>query len=190
MRVRSWVACALLSTGGLAVTAIPAAASTPSSSSLWPLTDLAAQRVQIADKVAAAKFGTTQPIDDPVREQQILNEVAIKAAKLGLDPVTTVRFFRDQIEANKVVQRGLYARWTAHPEEQPSVRPDLATEVRPIIDRLNAGLLDQFAATVTVRAGHTCELRLVITTRVVDLRRHLDRLHQRALVEAVQSVCG
>ncbi|WP_091299267.1 chorismate mutase [Amycolatopsis xylanica] len=190
MRVRSWVACVLLSTSGLAVAAMPAAAATPSSSSLWPLTDLAAQRVQIADKVAAAKFGTTQPIDDPVREQQILNDVAAKAAGLGLDPATTVRFFRDQIEANKVVQRGLYARWTAHPEEQPTVRPDLATEVRPIIDRLNAGLLDQFAATVAVRASHTCDLRLVITTRVVDLRRHLDRLHQRALVEAVQSVCG
>lgn len=188
MRIRSWVACVLLSTSGLVVAAIPATASAPSSS-LMPLTDLAAQRVQIADKVAAAKFGTTQPIDDPVREQQILNDVAAKAARLGLDPGTAVRFFRDQIEANKAVQRGLYARWTEHPEEQPTVRPDLATEVRPVIDRLNAGLLDQFAATQVMRASHRCDLHLAVATKVSDLRRHLDRLHQGALKEAVQSVC-
>ncbi|AUI63719.1 chorismate mutase [Amycolatopsis sp. BJA-103] len=183
MRLR--VLCALLVAGLLTVPA-PASAS----SGLWTLTDLAAQRVQIADKVAAAKFGTPSPIDDPVREQQILDSVAAKAPGLGLDADGVVRFFRDQIEANKVVQRGLYARWTEHPGSRPPGRPDLATEVRPVIDRLNAGLLAELAATRSARARPSCDARLAVTVRLVDARRDLDRLHAGALGEAVRSACA
>ena len=97
---------------------------------LWRLTDLAAQRVAIADQVAAAKYGTPSPIDDPAREQQIYDSVSAQAPALGLDPADAVRFFRAQIEANKLVQRGWYARWDAHPSEVPTTRPDLARSAR------------------------------------------------------------
>ncbi|MEV6910340.1 chorismate mutase [Amycolatopsis sp. NPDC051071] len=167
---------------------LPAPAS--ASSGFWTLTDLAARRVEIADKVAAAKFGTPSPIDDPVREQQILDSVAAKAPGLGLDADGVVRFFRDQIEANKIVQRGLYARWTAHPGSRPPERPDLATEVRPVIDRLNAGLLAELAATSDARARPPCDVRLAVTVRLVDARHDLDRLHSGALGEAVRSACA
>jgi chorismate mutase-like protein len=78
---------------------------------LGSLTSLAAQRILLGDKVAAAKFGTDQPIDDPSRERHELDAVAALAAREGVDPDASVRFFRAQIEANKVVQRGLYALW-------------------------------------------------------------------------------
>src|SRR3982074_1286456 len=42
---------------------------------LGPLTDLAIQRLLVGDQVAASKFGTNTPIDDPVREQQELTKV-------------------------------------------------------------------------------------------------------------------
>ncbi|GAB3721090.1 chorismate mutase [Amycolatopsis oliviviridis] len=182
MRLR--VLCVLLVAGLLAVP-------TPASASpgFWELTDLAARRVQIADKVAAAKFGTPSPIDDPVREQQILDSVAAKAPGLGLDADGVVRFFRDQIEANKVVQRGLYAKWTAHPDTRPAERPDLGTEVRPVIDRLNTGLLTELAATRDARARRSCDVRLAVTVRLVDAGRGLDRLHSVALGESVRSAC-
>lgn len=170
----------------LVVSPAPASASP----GLWELTDLAAQRVRIADKVAAAKFGTPSPIDDPVREQQILDSMAAKAPGLGLDPAAVVRFFRDQIEANKVVQRGLYALWTEHPGTRPPGRPDLGTEVRPVIDRLNAGLLTELAETRDARARRSCDARLAVTVRLVDARRGLDRLHSGALSEAVGSACS
>lgn len=141
--------------------------------------------MQIADKVAAAKFGTPSPIDDPVREQQILDSVA----GLGPDSSVAVRFFRDQIEANKVVQRGLYARWTEHPGTRPPGRPDLGTEVRPVIDRLNAGLLTELASTRDARARRSCDARLAVTVRLVATRRGLDRLHSGALSESVRSAC-
>ncbi|MFD6071706.1 chorismate mutase [Amycolatopsis lurida] len=182
MRLRVLCAASLLL---LVLPAPPASAS----SGLWQLTDLAAQRVQIADKVAAAKFGTPSPIDDPVREQQILDSVAAKAPGLGLDAAGVVRFFRDQIEANKVVQRGLYARWTEHPGTRPPGRPDLGTEVRPVIDRLNAGLLSELAETRDARARRSCDVRLAVTVRLTDARRELDRLHSGALAESVRSAC-
>jgi chorismate mutase len=164
---------------------------TPASAheSLWPLTDLAASRVQIADKVAAAKFGTAQLIADPVREQQILDTLAAKSLTLGLDPRATRRFFLAQIEANKVVQRGLFARWTVHPEDQPTTRPDLATEVRPVLDQIDAGLLAQLAATPSARAGRGCDVLLAVAVHVIGWQRQLDVLHEQALAESVRPAC-
>ncbi|MEV6832622.1 chorismate mutase [Amycolatopsis sp. NPDC051102] len=170
---------------GLLLTTVPASAAT---SSLWHLTDLAAQRVAIADQVAAAKYGTPSPIDDPVREQQIYDSVAARAPGLGLGPAEAVRFFHAQIEANKLVQRGLYARWDAHPAEAPTTRPDLG-RIRPVIDRLNTGLLTELAATTRVRAARSCPVRQLVTAGVVDGYHRFDALHTRALAEATSATC-
>ena len=110
----------------------------PARESLVPLTDAAAERVQVADLVAAAKFGTPAPIDDPAREQVVLNTVRTLSVQMGIDPEVSVAIFADQIEANKQVQRGLYVLWTAHPEQAPTERPDLVKVVRPILDRITS----------------------------------------------------
>jgi chorismate mutase len=165
--------------------AVPASASNPS---LWRLTDLAAQRVRIADQVAAAKYGTPSPIDDPAREQQIYDSVAARAPQLGLDPADAVRFFHAQIEANKLVQRGLYARWDAHPAEAPTTRPDLA-KIRPVIDALNTGLLTELAATVPARAARSCPVVQLVTAGAADVVHRFDALHARALGEATSATC-
>jgi chorismate mutase len=121
--------------------------------SLKPLARLILERIMLADKVAAAKFGTGRPIDDPVREHQQLNRVAELSAGMGLDPRVSTEFFRDQIEANKVVQRGLHALWADHPELRPAARPDLAGEVRPRLDELTAQILDGLRAISGGRGG-------------------------------------
>lgn len=157
---------------------------------LGELTDLAVRRVQIADLVAAAKFGTTQPIDDPAREQVVLDGVRTKAVALNLDPENAARFFRAQIEANKFVQRGLYERWTTHPGEAPTKRPDLATEVRPVPDRLTTDLLAELKDTERVRhPSLRCEVQAEIAERSAVVRHRLDRLHANALTEAMTTVC-
>jgi hypothetical protein len=116
------------------------------SGSLTPLARLILERILLADKVAAAKFGTGRPIDDPVREHQELDRVAELSVDMGLDPRASTEFFRDQIEANKVVQRGLHALWTDHPELRPSARPDLTGEIRPRLDALTTQILDGLRA--------------------------------------------
>ncbi|ANS65366.1 chorismate mutase [Streptomyces lincolnensis] len=157
---------------------------------LTPLTDLFAQRLLLADKVAAAKYGTDKPIDDPVREQQILDDVAARAVGLGLDPEAVKVVFRDQIEANKVVQRGLYARWDAHPAQRPTERPDLVKEVRPQLDRITTEVLDALQRTAVVRGGASCEPRLAVASVRSAFGYRLDVLHWEGLARAVSSVCS
>ncbi|WP_374205183.1 chorismate mutase [Streptomyces sp. TRM72054] len=88
----------LLLPGAAAMPAVaqpqPAASAPSAANGLTPLTDLLADRLLIADKVAAAKYGTDRPIDDPAREQKILDDVAARAVGLGLDPHAVVAYPR------------------------------------------------------------------------------------------------
>lgn len=171
----------------VATTPVRVAAVTPG---LAPLTDLFAERLLLADKVAAAKYGTDKPIDDPVREQQILDDVAARAVGLGLDPDAVTAVFRDQIEANKLVQRGLYARWDAHPELRPTERPDLVKEVRPALDRITTQVLAALRETEGLRASASCGPRLSLAAARSAYGHELDLLHLAGLGRAVPSVCG
>ncbi|MBP2472259.1 chorismate mutase [Crossiella equi] len=185
MRTPIRLAAVLTALAAALVTA-PAASASPTS--LWQLTDLAAQRIQIADRVAAAKYGTTAPIDDPVREKQIYDSVAAQAPGLRLTPEDAVRFFRAQIESNKVVQRGLYAHWDANPSEAPTTRPDLA-QIRPKIDKINAGMLTELSETLRIRTSHTCPTRQLVATKVATVTHRFDALHTRALHGATAATC-
>ncbi|MFD0415608.1 chorismate mutase [Streptomyces sp. NPDC127108] len=188
------VAAALLLGGGTAIAApaVPdarAAASTGPYAQLRPLSDLSARRLATADLVAAAKYGTGSPIDDPARERQVLDAVARQAEQIGADPEATVRIFRDQIEANKVVQRALHRRWDADPASAPTERPDLA-KVREEINRVNGELVHAIAASEPARAAPYCHGLLAAATAQVRHERRLDALHTVALVRASRSVCG
>ncbi|MFJ2133484.1 gamma subclass chorismate mutase AroQ [Streptomyces sp. NPDC087845] len=156
---------------------------------LLSLTGLSARRVTTADLVAAAKWGTGSPIDDPAREQQVLDTAAERAGRLGGDPETTRRIFRDQIEANKVVQRGLYRRWRDDPSASPTERPELS-EVRKEVSRVDEALVRAVAASAPWRSAPLCDVALAVSTVHVRRARHLDRLHSAALDLSVGSVCG
>lgn len=156
---------------------------------LGPLTDLVIQRLLVGDEVAASKFGTDKPIDDPAREQQELAEVRQSAVALGIDPDAAVAFFRQQISASKVVQRGLFDRWTAHPDQAPTTRPDL-NQIREELDRLTTDLLDALVADQDVlSAGLACRVDLGLAALSGAVVHHLDGLHRRALHVALASTC-
>jgi chorismate mutase len=157
---------------------------------LTSVTDLLAQRLLLADKVAAAKYGTDTPIDDPVREAQILDDVRARATGLGLDPDAVAAVFRDQIEANKLVQRALYVRWDAHPGERPTERPDLAKEVRPALDRITTGLLAALRETERARTLPSCGPRLATSAGWSAYTHRLDAPHLEGLGRALPSVCA
>jgi chorismate mutase len=157
---------------------------------LGPLTDLAIQRVLVSDQVAASKFGTGTPIDDPVREQQELDQVRQSSIGLGLDPNATVRFFADQINASKIVQRGLFQRWSARPSEAPTTRPDLG-KIRTQLDQLTTELLQQLNATQHIRRSTLpCSIQRGEARVSGEIINRLDALHRRAVDVAVQSVCS
>ncbi|MFF3330080.1 chorismate mutase [Streptomyces sp. NPDC002888] len=179
---------ALLSAPGTATAAPALKATQATASALHPVAALAAERLATADLVAAAKWGTDSPIDDPAREQQVLDTVAAQAAQVGADPDEVRRIFRDQIEANKIVQRGLYQRWTAHPEQAPTTRPDLAV-VRQTINRINTDLVQALADSTPERTVPTCRPELALAALQVHHEQHPDALHTRALVRSLASVC-
>jgi len=174
-------AAALLASPGSATAA-------PASSPLLPVASLAADRLATADLVAAAKWGTDSPIDDPAREQQVLDTVAAQAEQIGADPDEIRTVFRDQIEANKTVQRALFRRWTAHPDEAPTTKPDLSV-VRQTINRINTGLVTALADTTPDRSSAGCRPELALAVVEVHHEKHPDPLHTGALFRSLLSVC-
>jgi chorismate mutase-like protein len=183
-------------TAAASATLLPGAAGKPgivaherSLGPLGPLTDLVIQRLLVGDQVAAAKFGTGRPIDDPVREKQELAAVRQSALSLGINPDAAVSFFGQQINASKVVQRGLFDRWTAHPDQAPTSRPDLGT-IRTELDQLTTELLQQLVAQQPVLSHEfACRIDLSVASATGELLNHLDALHRHALQVALSQTC-
>ncbi len=180
--VAAAVMLAMLAVGG----AVPAGAQTRP---LEPIALAVSLRLATADAVAAAKWGTPSPIDDPAREAQVLGAVASQAADEGLSAGRVQQIFRDQIEANKEVQRALFGWWSVAPGAAPTVRPDL-TQVRPVIDRQNLDILLQLREQEAVLAGPGCVPALVDAAVAVAAEQRLDPLHQATLARALVSICG
>ena len=173
--------------GGVPAVSGPAVAS-EDGGSLHPLVRSASERVALSDDVASAKWATGKPIDDPEREQRVLDDAGRRAIGLGLDPAEVKRVFRDQIEASKLVQRGWHHHWTVHPEDQPQNPPDLG-RTRPEIDRLNGEILAQLRGTEAVRTAPSCDGRVHGAYWRVRVEQHLDALHSTGLMRALPSMC-
>ncbi|GAB2532861.1 gamma subclass chorismate mutase AroQ [Nocardia heshunensis] len=162
--------------------------------SLDRLVGLVAERLQTADTVAAVKWaasladGTQPTIDDPVREAQVYDSMA----KLGADkslPADWVRqVFAAQIDANKIVQRGLVTQWRYNLLPPTATTGDLAP-VRSIIDRVNAEIIDELAGDRTELAQPTCTVQLADSVLTTVQATHADALHQAALIKAVLPLC-
>ncbi|WP_181770595.1 gamma subclass chorismate mutase AroQ [Amycolatopsis pittospori] len=153
------------------------------------LTDSLIARLLLGDLVAASKFGTGRPIDDPQRERELLATVRSEATVLGIDADAAVAVFTDQISASKIVQRGLFARWTEHPDEAPTARPDLG-QIRAELDKLTHAILAELKTTETLRHGDSrCRPELFLAKAVGAIEHRLDALHRQALRTAVATVC-
>jgi chorismate mutase len=184
---------ALVSVGTAnAATAAPAASAaqhaTRRGDPLEPLVKLVAQRLTTADAVSSAKFGTPSPVDDPAREKVELDAAAAMATKQGLDPNATRKIFSDQIQANKVVQYGLYSRWTALPNKVPKTKADL-TKIRTQLDTITVDLIRDLAATKSARSGSGCKTELRSAERSVSRADHFDALHVESFNRALVSIC-
>ena len=186
MQIIRRVALAVLVSTAVVATA-PRANSEPAEP-LSPLVELTLDRLMTADAVAAAKWGTPSPIDDPAREAQVYDAMSALGAQEGL-PTDWVRaVFSGQIEANKIVQRGLHSWWRFDPGSAPVSKPDL-TAVRPEIDAINAAIIDQLAEHRDELAGPACAVGLSRSVFGVVTSGRADALHQAALVRAAASLC-
>ncbi|ORM34030.1 gamma subclass chorismate mutase AroQ [Williamsia sp. 1135] len=191
MRIRSLlIGIAVSATALLAPTAAQAApGGSVATVDLTGLTSAIADRLALADTVAASKRASGAAIDDPVREQVVLDSVSLLAVERELDPAYVRMVFRDQIEASKTVQRGLFEVWSSPGGMPPSGSPDLGP-VRTAINALNVEIVDQLAAQETILSGGLCLPGLAGSTAVTIGVKQLDPLHIAGQIQAETSLCG
>jgi chorismate mutase-like protein len=108
--------------------------------SLDALIVLIAKRLLLGVDVAAAKFVTGGQIEDPIREGEILDWVSNKTPD-GFGYEARMAFFRDQITANKAIQRGLHDHWRDNPADIPTRWHGATEKVRPRLDAVNRHML-------------------------------------------------
>lgn len=153
------------------------------------LARLVIERLVLSHDVAAAKYLKGGPIDDPIRERQILESMTRELDGFGPPQQIARQFLADQLEANKIVQRQLHQRWREHPEEIPATRRSLSAEIRPDLDNITAQMIREFShmrEVQHVRYGYIEDLvdaKLLAMTPSPDLQ----KVHRDAAVFALQS---
>lgn len=163
-------------------------ASAQEHSPLLPLVDAAAERLQTADPVATNKFRTGGPIEDPKREQQVIEATTAEAGTRHIDPDYVGAVFRDQIDATVAVEYGLFSQWKLDPATAPATAPDLAAS-RTAIDALNHTMVNEIADQWPALHSPACRTDLDSAVDEVAAARNLDLLYRRALDHATRSYC-
>ncbi len=176
----------LLLAGLVMLVAAPARAD--NGSPLSELVDAAAQRLQVAEPVAAYKWSTHGGIEDPVRVQQQLAELGDQATAVHLDRGYVTGVFGDQIRATEGIEYSRFADWKLNPGSAPAGGPDL-TASRSAIDTFNHTMLTQIAANWELLHSPACAAQLEAAKNGVVPGRQLDGLYQQALSLATRSYC-
>src|SRR5205809_115769 len=92
------------------------------------LLGLIKERLDVAPEVARTKWNTKSPIEDRLRDKQIIDGVAAAATEYGLDPRVASTFFIAQVEASKAVQHALHTEWTANRQPPFATVADLGKD--------------------------------------------------------------
>lgn len=185
-------ALAMVAAVGAALSLVPMVnqpvAQADGSGPLVKLVDDAAQRLQTADPVAASKYLTGGDVDDPVREEQVLDSVTAAARNKHVDSHYVHDAFRDQIDATDSLEHSRFAEWKIDPMNVPKAAPDLSTS-RDAINGLNRAMVDDFAEQWNVLHSSACVAELDDAKAAVIAQRHLDQLYQQALDYALHRYC-
>ena len=112
MRPNWWLGLALVAilASGCATTASFTAVDT---ATVDRLLGLIKERLDVAPEVARTKWNTKAPIEDPLRDQQIVDAVIKGGDRIRSRTGGGAVPSSGQIEASKVVQNALHAEWTA-----------------------------------------------------------------------------
>jgi chorismate mutase len=166
----------------------PAELRADTTSPLTALVDATAQRLQIAESVAAFKWSTQAAIEDPSREQQELAGLREDAAAQHLDPDYVVRVFGDQFNAMDAIEYNRFSQWKLNPGSVPAAPADLSAS-RAAIDGLNNKILSQIVLNGSLLGSPGCARQLKdASTETIRVHRFGD-LYQQALSRATGSFC-
>lgn len=176
------VSCALVALAG-------AQARADDANPLDALVDAAAQRLQVADPVAAVKWHTGGAIEDPERVRNQLSALSMAATAEHVDPDYVTRIFTDQIAATEAVEHYRFAQWKLDPSAVPATAADLSAS-RAQIDALNHVMLTEIGLQWVRLHAPECAAELDQAKRAVGDARQLDEFYQQALSAATGAYCG
>jgi chorismate mutase len=97
------------------------------------------RRLHLSVEVARFKWNTGRPIDDPDRENELLERL-VAARGQNVEEERVRRFFQAQIEASKQVQRALHEEWRSVAQPPFGSARDLG-QLRPELDAVSSDLL-------------------------------------------------
>ncbi len=97
------------------------------------------ERLLTAKAVAMAKHNSGAPVEDKQRERKVIHHAVRLAVQSNVDPEVALNVFTAQIEASKTAQRAFLTKWKGMPTFARA--PDLAKEVRPLLDALTPRIL-------------------------------------------------
>ncbi|WP_025896725.1 gamma subclass chorismate mutase AroQ [Kordiimonas gwangyangensis] len=103
-------------------------------------------RLKVMRGVAHYKWEHHIPVEAPEREAAVIKATVTRATELGLDEQLATRAVTAQMEAAKAVQRKLIAAWEQGEDVPEGQAPDLAGEIRPLINDLTAEFLTALKA--------------------------------------------
>lgn len=170
------------------IAVIPGWARAEGAGPLTPLVDSLAERLAIAEPVAAYKWSAHAAIEDPARVEQELSTLREDAASAHVEPDYVARVFSDQIAATEAIEYRRFADWKLDPAAVPPAPADLAAS-RAAIDALNTKILSHIALNWSLLGSAECAGLLQYSRDEVTRLRGLDNLYQRALTTATASYC-
>ncbi|HXW27799.1 MAG TPA: gamma subclass chorismate mutase AroQ [Xanthobacteraceae bacterium] len=172
--------------GALGLARFAAAAPLAGTDPLVSLIELMRQRLDLMVEVARSKWNTGSAVEDLAREQSLADDVARLAPSYGINPQLAATFFRAQIEAAKLVESALIARWALAHAGAFVDAADQRAVLRPKIDRLTAELLPALAAVAPALKREDAE-------RILEAGRLSDEVMALAMTRALQpllELCG
>lgn len=155
---------------------------------LTALVDAAAERLQIAEPVAAYKWSAHAAIEDPVRVEQELAILREDATSQHIDPDYIAQVFDDQINATEAIEYRRFADWKLNPVGAPPAPPDLSAP-RAAIDALNTKILSQVVLNWSLLHSPACARSLADARDGAIRVRGFGDLYQQALTTATRSYC-
>lgn len=157
---------------------------------LRPLVETSARRLVIAEQVALAKWDSGTEVEDVPREAQVIASAMEEGEAKGLDRASTSKFFRAQIEANKLIQYSLLARWRRDGKSPDHLPINLTGTIRPELDQVQAALIAELAETAGIRASASCRTDVARAVGTyVSGHKNFTSLSAIALDRAVAAAC-
>ena len=99
------------------------------------------KRLAVMHEVARSKWNKKLPIEDKVRELQILQDTAKKTSQYQIDEAWATRFFQAQFEAAKTIQSRDFEIWKRENAAPFASTLDLKDDIRPYLDNLTTELI-------------------------------------------------